>query len=181
MSMDYSFDLVIYGIFTLLVTTANFWRGTWKTLQRRERRQGAVKVLLLSWGVHLLRELLIIKVCPRPSPSLAIIFCCCRGYPLLHPFLTSRLFVRELSCFSPLLRQETRNRDRAIDSGANKRKRYMVLGEGYLIVLLSALFSCPISGLDRTWYWDGWLAGSGIAGWCCLETKLRCCWLGVAH
>lgn len=68
MSMDYSFDLVIYSVFTLLVTTATFWRGTWKALQRRDRRQGPVKVLLLSSAVHLLRELLIIKVSPPPSP-----------------------------------------------------------------------------------------------------------------
>lgn len=73
MSMDYSFDLLIYGIFTLLVTTATFWRGTWKALQRRDGRQGAVKVLLLSSGVHLLRELLIIKV-RAPSPRVDTFF-----------------------------------------------------------------------------------------------------------
>lgn len=69
MSVDYSFDLVIYSIFTLLVTTATFWRGTWKALQRRDRRQGIAKVLLLSSAVHLLREAVIIKVRPPPSRS----------------------------------------------------------------------------------------------------------------
>lgn len=60
-SLDLSLDLAIYGVFTLLITTATFWRITWKTFKREQPRSRSLKLFLASSAIHLFREVVIIK------------------------------------------------------------------------------------------------------------------------
>lgn len=62
MSLDFSLDLAIYAVFTLLITTATFWRVTWKAVKREQPRSQLAKILLTSAAVHVAREVIIIKV-----------------------------------------------------------------------------------------------------------------------
>ena len=62
MSLDFSLDLAIYAVFTLLITTATFWRITWKAVRREQPRSQLAKILITSAAVHVAREILIIKV-----------------------------------------------------------------------------------------------------------------------
>ncbi|CAM9923702.1 unnamed protein product [Pylaiella littoralis] len=61
-SLDLSLDLAIYGVFTLLITTATFWRITWKTFKREQPRSKSLKLFLASSAIHLFREVVMIKV-----------------------------------------------------------------------------------------------------------------------
>lgn len=56
--MDFGLDLVIYTIFTLVTTTATFWRGMWKLAQADQ----AAWLLFQAAGIYLFREFVIIKV-----------------------------------------------------------------------------------------------------------------------
>lgn len=58
LSLDFSLDLAIYTIFTLAITTATFWRVTWKSY----KRERTVKLLLSKAAVGLVREVAVIKV-----------------------------------------------------------------------------------------------------------------------
>lgn len=62
MSLDFSLDLAIYAVFTLLITTATFWRITWKAFKRDQPRCRLARLFITSAAVHVFREVLIIKV-----------------------------------------------------------------------------------------------------------------------
>lgn len=61
-SLDFSLDLAIYAVFTLLITTATSWRIAWKVIKRNQPRSRVAKLLLTSAVVHVARQVLIIKV-----------------------------------------------------------------------------------------------------------------------
>lgn len=62
MSLDFSLDLAIYAVFTLLITTATLWRSTWKSFKREQPRSRSLKLLLTAAASNFIREVVMIKV-----------------------------------------------------------------------------------------------------------------------
>ncbi|CAM9896471.1 unnamed protein product, partial [Ectocarpus fasciculatus] len=61
-SLDFSLDLAIYAVFTLVITTATLWRSTWKSFKREQPRSRSLKLLLTAAAYNFLWEVAIIKV-----------------------------------------------------------------------------------------------------------------------
>lgn len=62
-ALDFSLDLMIYSVFTLLITTATLWRATWNAMRREPRGlRRTVKMLVVKGVIHVVRELAIIMV-----------------------------------------------------------------------------------------------------------------------